>query len=195
MRIPAYKRLLITIGIMIALILISSCNATKQFQKAVNKYGQKEAVNYIITHYPEYFVPKTVHDTAIVQVPIYEPGDTLNLNFDCDSIIQSLQDGTVVAFEENDRLKLEIEKLGKKLKVKSILKPKTIMVHDTIIVTTKVPCPDIDKLSTHDVDLLKEQVKHKKSQITNLYLVIALLVAGFIGFEYFKYNKKQDKTI
>jgi len=69
------------------------------------------------------------------------------------------------------------------------------MVHDTIIVTTKVPCPDIDKLSTHDVDILKEQVKHKKSQITNLYLVIALLVAGFIGFEYFKYNKKQDKTI
>lgn len=195
MKIAAYKRLLITIGIMLLIISVSSCNPTKRFQKAINKFGQKESANYIITHYPEYFTSKTIHDTTIVEIPVIVPSDTLNVGFDCDSLVQALQDGTVVVLGENKKLKLEVEKLGKKLKIKSTLKPDTLLIHDTIIVTTKTPCPDLDKLSTHDVDLLKEQVKHKKSQITSLYLVIALLTAGFIAFEYFKYNKKQDKTI
>jgi hypothetical protein len=199
MKIKAYKRVLIVLGILLFLICLGSCNATKRaekkFQKAINKFGQKESANYIITKYPEYFKTKTIHDTTIVKIPVIIPGDTLNVGFNCDSLVQSLQDGTTVALGENKKLKLEVEKLGKRLKIKSTLKPDTIVVHDTIPVTVQVPCPDIDMLSTKDVELLTEQLKHKKAQVTNLYLIIALLIAGFIGFEYFKYNKKQDKTI
>lgn len=199
MKIKAYKRVLIVLGILLSLIYLGSCNATKRaekkFQKAINKFGQKESANYIIKKYPEYFTTNTIHDTTVVEIPVIIPGDTLNIGFNCDSLVQSLQDGTTVALGENKKLKLEIEKLGKRLKIKSTLKPDTLTIHDTVIVTKQVPCPDMDNLATHDSSILKEELKHKKSQITNLYLIIALLIAGFIGFEYFKYNKKQDKTI
>ena len=199
MKMKAYKRVLIVIGMLLSLIYLGSCNATKRaekkFQKAINKFGQKESANYIVTKYPEYFKNQVVHDTTIVKIPVVIPGDTLNVGFNCDSLIEALQDGTTVALGENKKLKLEVEKLGKRLKIKSTLKPDTIVVHDTIPISVQIPCPDIDMLSTKDVEILTEQLKHKKAQVTNLYLIIAILIAGFIAFEYFKYNKKQDKTI
>ncbi len=199
MKLPSYKQLIIVIYILLTLVALSACNgskrATRKFEKAVKKFGQKEAVNYVISNYPEYFKNQVVHDTTIVEIPVVIPGDTLNVGFNCDSLIQSLQDGTSVVLGENKKLKIEVEKLGKKLKFKSTLKPDTLVIHDTIPISVQVPCPDIDMLSTKDVEILTEQLKHKKAQVTNLYLIIAILIAGFIAFEYFKYNKKQDKTI
>jgi len=186
MKIAAYKRVLIVIGILLSLVILNACNATKQFKKAVNKYGQKEAANYMVVNYPEYFYKESVKDTIFINKDIIVPSDSISTGFtNCDSLFKSLTDGTTTILEQNDRLKLEVYKLNNKLKFKSVVKPDTIHVTDTIKVEIPVVLPDTNKLNFKDLSELAYKSRLKS-------WIIGFLSLLLIIFSVILYKNKSD---
>lgn len=123
---------LIKVVVLVSLFLFG-CSAEKKFQKAVNKFGQKESVKFITEKYPEYFITKrdTVRDTVIVKEI---KADTL-LIFRTDTITYT-----------KDKIVIRLIRTGKDSINLNVKVP-----GDTIYIVKPCPeqkLPDTDKLKT-----------------------------------------------
>jgi predicted small secreted protein len=187
MKLPTYKRLLLIIGILLTLVALSSCNtikrADRKFQRAVNKMGQKEAANYMVINYPEYFKIITKKDTI----------------FHVDTTFIAEKDGVIVdpiiihdtIIIENKDFSAKISKTTGKGTYK--IPADTIIQLDTIYKEVKVPCPDADILalkSSKEYELWIKNVKGK-TRIYQLLSFVLLLATLGLGYLYFK--SKKDK--
>ncbi len=188
MKIPTYKRLLIVIGILLTLVALSSCNAEKRaykkFGKAVNKYGQKEAANYIVSNYPEYFKTITKKDTI----------------FHVDTTFIAEKDGVIVdPVIIHDSIFIKVKDFSATIN-KNTGKGTYKIPADTIIkeipvpIIVKVPCPDADILalkSSKEYELWIKNVKGK----TRLYQLISfVLLLITLGLSYLYFKSKKDKV-
>jgi len=186
MKIPVYKRVLIVFTILISLVGFNSCNsskrATKQFSKAVNKYGQKEAANYIIYTYPEYFKTITKKDTI----------------FHVDTTFIAEKDGIIIdpiiihdtIFIKNKDFSVNINKNTGKGTYK--IPADTIIIHDTIPVEVKVNCPDADILalkSSKEYELWLKNVNQKRNAAYLISLFLLVILSGSIYYNYKNYKK------
>lgn len=189
-RIQAYKRVLVVIGILLSLLALSGCNATKKankkFQKAVNKFGQKEAANFIVSNYPEYFKTITKKDTL----------------FHVDTVYITEKDGVIVdpvilrdtIYIKTKDFSANISKTTGKGTYK--IPRDTIYIKDTIPFEVKVPCPDADLLALKSNKELELEIKNTKQNANFYKLGLALLVVlGIIlGYIYYK-NKPESHKI
>lgn len=181
------KEILIKLSsvIILGLIILTSCSTEKKLQKAINKYGQKESVEYIVKKYPEYFNNYLVKDT--VDVIIHDTIITQEIKLD--TVFVFNEDGTYTA--ENESLKLELTKLNNKLKAKVNVKPKEIIIEKKVEVPIQVekPCPDLE-LFKSSVIALNYKIKSQKKIITGfvLFNIFLLILLGFIFYN--KYIRK-----
>ena len=181
------KQILIKLGsiLTIILIILTSCSTEKKLQKAINKHGQKESIEYIVKKYPEYFNSFLVKDTVEVlyKDTVFIKESSLDTTFIADL------DGTYVA--ENQSLKLEITKLNNKLKAKINVKPKEIIVEKEIKVPVQIekPCPDLDIFQKNIIELeYKLKNQHKVLIGFILFSILLLILLGLIVYN--KYIKK-----
>lgn len=183
MKLPSYKRLIIVIYILLTLVALGACNsskrATRQFSKAVNKFGQKESANYVIANYPEYF--KTIAKI-----------DTI---FSVDTIYVAEKDGVVtdpVIMHDTIYIKTKdfsanINKTTGKGTYK--IPADTIVKHDTIPFMVKVPCPDADLVALKSSKEFVLEVA-KAKQNSNFYKLLSLVLGLLVGFfSYVHYRK------
>lgn len=170
--------------LIILTILILSCNTQKQLQRAINKNGQKESIEYIVKKYPEYFNNFAVKDTisALLKDTVFLKEVVMDTTF----VVET--DGTFVA--ENESLKLELTKLNNKLKAKVKGKPKEIIVEKEIKVPVEIekPCPDLQIFQDEIVKLKYEEKAQKKAfRISLFFNILLFLLLGFIFYrEYIK---------
>jgi hypothetical protein len=185
MKLPSYKRVIIVIYILLTLVALGACNgskrATRKFEKAVNKFGQKEAANYVISNYPEYFKTITKADTV----------------FSVDTIYIAEKDGVITdpiimhdtIYIKTKDFSANINKTTGKGTYK--IPADTIIKHDTIPFIVKVPCPDADVLALKSSKEAELEVS-KAKQTTNFYKLLSFilgLVIGFIGYIHYKKDK------
>jgi hypothetical protein len=181
------KQILIKLGSILTLVLIilTSCSTEKKLQKAINKHGQKESVEYVVKKYPEYFNNFLVKDTVEVLLK-----DTVIVEETfLDTIFVADVDGTYVA--ENESLKLQITKLNNKLKAKVNVKPKEIIVEKEIKVPVQIekPCPDL-QIFQNNITELNYKIKSQKKVINGsiLFNIFLLLLVAFMLYN--RYTKK-----
>jgi len=141
------KTKIIKILIITSVLILTSCSTEKKLKRSVEKHGIKESISFVTTTYPEYFKAEsvTLHDTLYVEKIV-----TIEKEYDFTSTLDSLK--AIYEFE-NEQLKFSLSK--KTGKVKFQIKNDTILVRDTINITTKCPeiiCPDIDKLDTNSTN-------------------------------------------
>jgi hypothetical protein len=107
---------------------MGGCNLEKmhnrQFQRAINKYGQKESVKFITDAYPEYFVAAK---TSVIDT-ITNKG----VNFDTTTTLEALHD-TITIFKD----KVIVKEVYRNGVVYTSVKVKG----DTII--KYLPCPEV----------------------------------------------------
>lgn len=186
MKISAYKRVLIVISILLTLISLSACNTTKrankQFSKAVNKYGQKEAANFIVSNYPEYFKTITKKDTI----------------FHVDTTFVAEKDGVIVdPIIIHDTIFIKTKDFSANINKntgKGIYKipADTIIQLDTIYREVKVKCPDADILalkSSKEYELWIKNVKQKRNTAYLISLFLLVILSGSIYYNYKNYKK------
>lgn len=143
------------------ILLLTSCSAEKQFQKAVNKFGQKESAKYIISHYPEYFISQrdTIKDTLIIkETKVDTAFDVVNLH------------DTVTVIKDRIILK-QIVKDGK-LYQNLTSKPDTIIRY--------IPCPEQKKPDVSKLNNIDHVWAYTVLPIMSLLL---LLVVGAFLFQ------------
>lgn len=182
MKIKAYKRVLIVIGILLSLVALSACNtekrAYKKFGKAVNKYGQKEAVNFIVTNYPEYFKTITKKDTI----------------FNVDTTFIAEKDGVIVdPIIIHDSIFIKVKDFSATINKNTgkgtyKIPADTIIKYDTIPVEIKVPCPDSDILALKSSKEYELQIDNSK-QKTRFYMfsnLVLLIISILLGYGYYK---------
>jgi hypothetical protein len=179
MKLPSYKRVIIVIYILLTLVALGACNgskrATRKFEKAVNKFGQKEAANYVISNYPEYFKTVTKTDTV----------------FSVDTIYIAEKDGVITdpiimhdtIYIKTKDFSANINKTTGKGTYK--IPADTIVRHDTIIKNISIPCPDFDILK---LNLSKElELKTKNSKMISLiFIIISIVLLSLIIHERIK---------
>ena len=165
-------------------LLILSCNTQKQLQRAINKNGQKESIQYIVKKYPEYFNNFAVKDTisALLKDTVFLKEVVMDTTF----VLET--DGTYVA--ENESLKLELSKLNNKLKAKVKGKPKEIIVEKEVKVPVEIekPCPDLQIFQDEIVRLEYKNKSKNKVMVISIFMNILLFLAlGYIFYrEYVK---------
>jgi len=186
MKIKAYKRVLIIISILLTLVVLGACNTTKrankQFSKAVNKYGQKEAANYIVSNYPEYFKTITKKDTI----------------FNVDTTFIAEKDGVIVdPIIIHDSIFIKVKDFSATINKNTgkgtyKIPADTIIKYDTIPVEVKVPCPDADILalkSSKEYELWIKNVNQKRNTAYIISLFLLIILAGSIYYNYKNYKK------
>jgi heme/copper-type cytochrome/quinol oxidase subunit 2 len=165
--------------LVLILVIFTSCNTTKQFDKISKKYGIKESVARLELLHPEQFNPTFIYDTI----------DSISGTINCDSIMNILKDGTIVTLSENKNLKLQLESINHRLKIKSTIKPDTIKVPVNVPVEVRVPCPDVNilgnKIKEQDLKFIKYKNKTTLTIVIESFLLL-LCVLIFI----FKFLKK-----
>jgi predicted small secreted protein len=182
MKIKAYKRVLIVIGILLSLIALSSCNTTKKFSKAVNKYGQKEAANFIVRNYPEYFKTITKKDTIFhVDTTFIAEKDGVIVDpvIIHDSIFIKVKDFSAVINKNTGKGTYKIP-------------ADTIIKYDTIPIEIKVPCPDTDILalkSSKEYEIWIKNVNQKRNIAYLVSTFLLILLSGSIYYNYKNYKK------
>lgn len=167
----------IIIGLILGAIVILSfakCNPEKKLQKAINKNGQKESVAYIVTHYPEYFKAKEIHDTIESVVTLTVEPQTINdyvSRYDFYDIFYLNK--TII--KQNDSLKIELSKdRNGGIKIKAESKKLTATTTVTIPIVTKCPeCPDIDKLKK---SYEEESTLQKFYRVISWFFIIATII-------------------
>jgi hypothetical protein len=184
MKLPSYKRVIIVIYILLTLVALGACNgskrATRKFEKAVNKFGQKEAANYVISNYPEYF--KTVAKT-----------DTI---FSVDTIYIAEKDGVITdpiilhdtIYIKTKDFSANINKTTGKGTYK--IPADTIVEHDTIPFIVKVPCPDYDSLKLKSAQESELEIKNSK-RISIIFIIISIVLLASVVYEKYKYIDKK----
>ena len=182
MKISPYKRLLIVLGILLALISVSSCNTTKRAEKkfghAVNKYGQKEAANFIVRNYPEYFKTITKKDTV----------------FHIDTTYTLPKDGVIVdPIIIHDSIFIKVKEFSAVIN-KNTGKGTYKIPADTIIkeilvpVEVKVPCPDADILALKSSKEYELWIKNAKQGKNTAYIISSFLLILLVASAYYNYK-------
>lgn len=188
MKTPAYKRLLIVIGILLTLIALGSCNAEKRaykkFGKAVNKFGQKEAANFIVSNYPEYFKTITKKDTI----------------FHVDTTFIAEKDGVIVdPIIIHDSIFIKVKDFSATIN-KNTGKGTYKIPADTIIkeipvpIKVEVPCPDADILALKSSKEYELQIKNLKGEVRLYQLISFVLLVTTLGLGYLYFKSKKDKV-
>jgi hypothetical protein len=153
-------------------VTLLACNTEKRLQKAVNKHGQKESMEYMIKRYPEYFIDYTFTDTVLVPVI-----DTLKVpEITLDTLFIPQPDGTFVA--ENESLKIQIYKLNNELRLKGTCKEREIIVEREVSVPVEVtkPCPELFLTKNTINSLEKEVIKYRNRFFTSLIISLFLIL-------------------
>ena len=186
MKITPYKRFIIVMYILLSLVALAACNTTKrankQFSKAVNKFGQKEAAAFIISNYPEYFKTITKKDTI----------------FNIDTTFIAEKDGVIVdPVIIHDSIFIKVKDFSATINKNTgkgtyKIPADTIIKYDTIPVEIKVPCPDADILvlkSSKEYELWIKNVNQKRNTAYIVSLFLLIILAGSIYYNYKNYKK------
>jgi hypothetical protein len=162
--------ILALIGLMI--LPFCSCNIEKrhqrQFQKAINKYGQKESVKFITDAYPEYFINEkpVVKDTIINKA----------VNIDTSATLEALHD-TITIYKD----KVTVKEIYRNGVVYTSVKVKG----DTVI--KYLPCPETKVPNTAKINSgFKPDMKTGWTwQWVIVGLCAAMLIVGAYKFAMF----------
>jgi uncharacterized protein YpmS len=169
MKISLYKRLLIVIGIFTLLYTLSSCNATKRFDKAAKRYGAKESVKRLIETNPEYFNFNTFNDTIRIT----------------DTMFVAERDGTIVGDVIHDTIYFKDTNVDIKINKETgkgnykILKD-TVFINKEIPVQIKVPCPAQSILKEQNDKLTIDNAVNKSNKNKWKILFFSLLSLNLI---------------
>lgn len=188
MKITPYKRFIIVMYILLSIVALAACNTTKrankQFSKAVNKFGQKEAANFIVANYPEYFKTITKKDTV----------------FHVDTTFIAEKDGVIVdPIIIHDSIFIKVKDFSATINKNTgkgtyKIPADTIIQLDTIYKEVKVNCPDADILALKSSKEYELWVKNVKGKTRFYQLISFVLLVATLGLGYLYFKSKKDKV-